>query len=137
MHQEKPRIGQVERSAQGRPAEFVDVAGNHLYVAQLQRRQDRPGPPDGRLAEVNANHPPGRAHHPRHDGKPANRTAATVDGMPALLHTDPAKGSTSHLLADLGDAQPPKILVAAIEDVTPDPLRDHVSHDRPLAVASP
>src|SRR5881394_1172730 len=74
----------------------------------------------------------GRAHHLCHDGKPPQRAAAAVDGMPALLHTDPAEGRAGHLPGGLSDAQqPPEILIAAIEDVTPDPLRDRLSHNRP------
>jgi hypothetical protein len=133
VHQEKPRISQVERAAHRGRVELMDVTGEQLHVAQLKRRHDRPGPLDGGLAEVDANDPPGRAHHLRHDGQPADRAAAAVDGMPAFGHTDPAEGSPGHLPAELGDAQqPPEILVAAVEDVTPDPLRDRVSHDRPL-----
>ena len=53
--------------------------------------------------------------------------------MPAFLHTDPAEGRTGHLLGSLSEAQqPPEILIAAIEDVAPDPLRDRFSHDQPL-----
>src|SRR5439155_21759656 len=85
-----------------------------------------------RLAEADANPPPGRAHHLRHDGQPANGATAAVDGMPAFLHTDPAEGGTGHLPGGLSDTQePPKILVAAVEDVAPDPIRDRFSHDRP------
>jgi hypothetical protein len=139
MHQEKPRISQVERSAHHGRVKLVDVTGKQLHVAQLQRRHDRPGPLDGRLAEVDANHPPGRARHLRHDGKPADRAAAAVDDMPAFLHADPAEGRTGHLPGALSDAQqPPKILIAAVENVAPDPLRDRFGHDRPsFAVASP
>ena len=117
----------------------MDVTGKQFHVAQPKRRHDRPGPLDGRLAEVDANDPPGRARHLRHDGKPANRAAAAVDGMPAFPHTDPAEGRPGHLPGGLSYAQqPPKILIAAVEDVAPDPLRDRFSHDRPLfAVASP
>src|SRR5439155_11181961 len=78
------------------------------------------------------NPPAGRAHHLRHDGKPANRAAAAVDDMPAFLHTGPAEGRPGHLPGGLSDAQqPPKILIAAIEDVAPDPLGDRFSHGRP------
>ena len=45
--------------------------------------------------------------------------------MPAFLHADPAEGRPGQLLGGLSDAQqPPKILIAAIEDVAPDPLGD-------------
>src|SRR6267154_2307592 len=75
----------------------------------------------------------GRARHLRHDGKPANRPAAAVDDMPAFLHADPAEGRTGHLPGALSDTQqPPKILITAVENVAPDPLRDRFSHDRPL-----
>jgi hypothetical protein len=47
-----------------------------------------------------------------------------------LLHTEPAERRAGHLRADLSDAkQPPKVLVTAVEDVTPDPLCDRFSHD--------
>ena len=138
VHQEKPRISQVERAVHGCRGKLVDVTSNHLHVAQLKRGHDRPGPLDGRLAEVDANDPAGRADHLRHDGKPPKRAAAAVDGMPALLHTDPAEGRAGHLPGGLSDAQqPPEILIAAIEDVTPDPLRDRFSHDRPLCRCEP
>jgi hypothetical protein len=93
--------------AHGGRAELVDVTGNQLHVAQLQRRHDRPGPLDGRLADVDANHPPGRARHLRQDGKPADRAAAAVDGMPAFPHADPAEGGPGHLPGSLGHAQQP------------------------------
>src|SRR5438045_5458 len=76
-----------------------------------------PGPLEGRLAEADAPPPPGRAHHLRHDGKPADRAAAAVDGVPAFPHADPAEGRPGHLPGGFGHAQqPPQILVAAIED---------------------
>src|SRR6266550_1487084 len=103
VHQKKPGISQVERAAHGGRVELVDVASKQLHVAQPKRRHDRPGPLDGRLAEVDANHPPGRAYHLRHDGKPANGAAAAVDDIPAFLHTDPTEGRTSHLPGDLSD----------------------------------
>jgi hypothetical protein len=132
VHQEKPRISQVERAAHGGGAKFVDVARKHLHVAQLERRHDRPGPLDGRLAEVDANHPAVRAHHLRHDGERADRAAAALNGMPAFLHADPAEGRPGHLLGGLSDAQePPKILIAAVEDVAPDPLGDRFGHGQP------
>jgi ABC-type dipeptide/oligopeptide/nickel transport system ATPase subunit len=81
----------------------VDVTGKHLHVAQLKRGHDRPGPLNGWLAEVDTNDPPSRAHHLCHDGKPANRAAAAVDGMPAFLQTDPAEGRTRLLPGDLSD----------------------------------
>src|SRR5689334_16372484 len=132
VHQEEPRISQVERPAHRGLVKIVDVTSKQLHVAQLQRRHDRPGPPDGRLAEVDADHPPGRARHLRHDGKPANRAAAAVDDMPAFLQAGPEEGRTGHLPGALSDAkQPPKILIAAVENVAPDPLRDRFGHDRP------
>src|SRR6266536_740387 len=73
-----------------------------------------------------------RARRIRHDGKPANRAAAAVDDMPAFLHADPAEGRAGHLPGALSDTQqPPKILIAAVENVAPDPLRDRFGHDRP------
>jgi hypothetical protein len=59
--------------------------------------------------------------------------------MPAFLHTCPVEGRPGHFLGSLSDAQqPPEILIAAVEDVAPDPLRDRFSHDpAPFAVASP
>src|SRR2546430_5786398 len=139
VHQEKPRISQVERSAHRGRAKLVDVTSEQLHVAQLQRRHDRPGPLDGRLAEVDADYPPGRARHLRHDGKPADRAAAAVDGMPAFLHANPAEGRPGHLPGALSDAQqPPKVLIATVEDVAPDPLRDRFGHNRlSFAVANP
>jgi hypothetical protein len=56
-------------------------------------------------AGVDANHPAGRAHHLRHDGKRADRAAAALNGMPAFLHTDPAEGRSGRLLGGLSDAQ--------------------------------
>jgi len=45
------------------------------------------------------------------------------------------RNAAGHLRAELGDAQePPKVLISAVEDVTPDPLGDCFSHARlPLA----
>ena len=40
VHQEKPRISQIERAAHSRRAKLVDVTGNQLHVAQLKRRHD-------------------------------------------------------------------------------------------------
>jgi hypothetical protein len=138
VHQEKPRISEVERAAHRRRVELVDVTSKHLHVAQLQRGHNRPGALDGWLAEVDANDPPRRAHHLCHDGKPANRAAAAVDGMPAFLHTGPAEGRTGHPLGSLSEAQqPPEIFIAAIEDVAPDPVRDRFSHDQPLCRREP
>ena len=117
VHQEKPGISQVELAAHGGRVQVVDVTSKQLHVAQPKRRHDRPGPLDCRLAEVDANHPPGRAHHLRHDGQPANGATAAVDGMPAFLHTDPAEGGTGHLPGGLSDTQePPKILEVRVEN---------------------
>jgi hypothetical protein len=138
MHQEETRVSQVERAAHSCHVKIVNVTSNDLYVAQLKRRHGRPGPLDGWLAEVDAYDPAGWAHHLRHDGKPAERAAAAVDGVPAFLHTDPVEGRAGHLPGGLSDAQqPPEILIAAIEDVAPDPIRDRFSHDRPLCRREP
>lgn len=131
MHQEKPRIRQVKRTTHRRRAQFMDVTSKQFHLAQLKRRHYRTGPLNGRLVEVDAHHSPARTHHLRQDGKPAKRAAAALDGMPAFLDSDPAEGRTRHLARGLGNAeQPPKILIAAIEDVAPDPVRDRLRHDR-------
>ena len=37
VHEEKPRVSQVERAAHRCRVELVDVTSKHLHVAQLQR----------------------------------------------------------------------------------------------------
>ena len=48
---------------------------------------------------------------------------------PAFPHTEPAERRTGHLRADLSDGQQPtEVFISAVEDVTPDPPCDCVSH---------
>src|SRR5207244_4895696 len=75
VHQEKPGISQVERSAYGGRVELVDVTSEELHVAQLKRRYDRPGPLDCRLAEVDATYTPGPPRPPPQDPQPATAAA--------------------------------------------------------------
>jgi hypothetical protein len=132
MHQEAARERQVERAAQRCCVEMVDVTKRQGNVLQAERSHDRPRPLEGGLAEVDANHPPGRAHHLRQHGKPPERAAAAVDGRPPLTDAHPAECTPSGLRGDLRQAQqPPQVLIAAIKDVTPGLLRGRFGHARP------
>ena len=129
VHQEQPRIGQIERAAQRGGIQFVEVTCDDLHVAELKGRHHLPRPLDRRRVEVDAYDPAGGPDRLRHDRKPADGAAAAVDRRPPLLHTEPAERRAGHPRADLSDAQqPPKVFVAAVEDVTPDPPCDCFSH---------
>jgi hypothetical protein len=65
VHQERPGEGKVERAVQRRHVKHVNVTGEELYVLQSKRRNHRPCALNGRLAEVNADHPPSWSHHLR------------------------------------------------------------------------
>jgi hypothetical protein len=136
MHKEESAKGQVEGAAQRGRVELVDVTNHDLHVVQLQLRRDSSGPLDSGLAEVNADHPPGWAHHLCQDWEPADRTAAAVDHIPSVLYPDPVKGSPRCLGSHLGDAQQPsQVRIAAVKDVMPDAFFNGcfrcVSHTRP------
>src|SRR5215470_2811877 len=129
VHEKEPCISQIERAAQRRRIEFVQVACDHLDVAQLKGGHYRSRPLNRRLVEINANDPPARADHLGHDRKPADGPTAAVDRIPPMLDTDPGECSAGHFRADLRDAQePPEVLISTVEDVTPDPLGGSVSH---------
>ena len=107
-----PRKGQVERAAQRRGIQVVQAACDHLHVAQLQGGHDRPGPLDGRRAEIDADDPSGGADHLRQDREPAEGAAAAVDHVPPLLDTGPAERRSGRLRDELGAAQePPEVLI--------------------------
>src|SRR5215472_4164307 len=109
----------------------MEVARDHFHVAKLKGRHHRSRTLDRRLVKIDANDPPGRACNLRHDREPADGTAAAVDPIPAFLESDPAERHAGHLCADLGNAQePPKILISAVENITPDALCDWFSHAR-------
>jgi hypothetical protein len=56
MHQEKPRISQVERSAHHGRVKLVNVTGKQRTLPSCSAA-DRPGPAGwAKLAEVDANH---------------------------------------------------------------------------------
>src|SRR5208283_940591 len=94
-----------------------------------ERRYHRPRPLDGGLAEVDADHTPGRTHHLRQYGKRADGAAAAVDGRPPCTDAHPAERALGGLPGNLSDAQQsPQVLIAAIEDVAPNLLRSHFSH---------
>ena len=60
VHQEQPRIGQIERAAQRRGIQFVKVACDHFHVAQLKGRHQSSRPLDRRHVEIDTHDPPGR-----------------------------------------------------------------------------
>ena len=112
MHQEEPRIGQIERAAQRRGIQVVQVACDYFHIAQVQGGHGRSRLLDCRLVDVDADDPSGGADHLRQDREPAEGAAATVDRVPPLLDTDPAERPAGRLCAELGDAQePPEILI--------------------------
>ena len=76
-------------------------------VIQPERRHDRPCVLNGRLAEVNADHPPGRAHHLRQDGQPADGAAPAVDHRPPRAHAHPAQRPPRVFREGLREAQQP------------------------------
>jgi hypothetical protein len=76
-----------------------------------------------------------RAYHVRHHGKPTDGAAAAFDRVPALRYADLAKCRACHPRTDFSDIQqPPKVLIAAIERLAPDPLRNAFSHTRFLVL---
>ena len=91
MRQEVPRKGQIERAAQRRGIQVVQIACDHLHVAQLKGGHGYPRPLDRRLADIDADDPSGGADHLRQDREPAKGAAAAVDHVPPLLDTDPAE----------------------------------------------
>jgi hypothetical protein len=112
VHQEEPRIGQIERAAQRRGIQLVQVARDHFHVAQLKGGHDRSRPLDRRLAGIDADYSSGEADHLRQDREPAEGAAAAVDRVPPLLDTDPAERRAGRPRAELGDAQePPEVLI--------------------------
>ena len=112
VHQEEPREGQVERAAQRRGIQVVQVARDHLHVAQLQGGHDRPGPLDRCRAGIDADDPSGGADHLRQDREPAEGAAAAVDHVPPLLDAGPAERRAGRLRGELGDArEPPEVLI--------------------------
>jgi hypothetical protein len=136
VHQEQPRIGQIERAAQRGGIQVVQVARDHLHVAQLKGGNDRSCPLNRRLADIDANDASGGADHLPHDRKAADRATAAVDRVPPLLDTKPAERCAGRLRILLGDAQqPPQILIRAVMDVTPDPLCNLFGHARLPALA--
>ena len=67
VHHEGPRKGQIERAAQRPGIQVVQIACDHLHVAQLKGGHDRSCPLDRRLADIDADDPSGRADHLRQD----------------------------------------------------------------------
>jgi hypothetical protein len=135
VHQEEPRIGQIERAAQRCWIQVVEVTRDHLDVAQPEGGRHRPRLLHRWRTEIDADDPAARPHQLRHDGEPTNRAAAAVDRMPPLLDADPAEGSVSHLRCRLRDAQQaPEVRIGAIEDVAPDPFGDRFRHAHPRTI---
>jgi hypothetical protein len=132
MHQERPREREVERPAQRLRVKLVNITGDERHVLQSECRHDRPGVLDGRLAEVNADHPAGRPHHLRQDGQPADGAAPAVDHRPPRADAHPAQCTPGVLRKGLRQAQqPPQVVIAAVQDVTPDLVRRRICHARP------
>ena len=91
VHQEGPRKGQIERAAQRRGIQVMQVPCDHFHVPQLQGGHDRSRPLDRRRADIDTDDPSGGADHLRQDRQPADGAAAAVDHVPPWLDTDPAE----------------------------------------------
>lgn len=85
--------------------QFVQVACDHLDVAQIEGGHDYLRPPGRGRVEIDADDPPGGADHFRHDRQPAYGAAAAVDRVPPSLGTDPAERRAGHLRAEFSDPQ--------------------------------
>jgi hypothetical protein len=111
------------------PIHVVDITDTNLDVVESERRGDRSSPLHRRLAEVDPNNSPLRPDHLGHDGERAKGFTSAIDHPPPWLHADLAKRCACRLGTQLGDAQQTlKVLVAAVEDITPHPLANRLAH---------
>src|SRR6266702_277404 len=86
----------------------------------------------GSLKSTPTTRPAGPAISAMTASPPIGPQPQSMTCQPSFLHADPAEGRAGHLPGALSDTQqPPKILIAAVENVAPDPLRDRFGHDRP------
>jgi len=105
MHQEQPRVGQVEWAAQCRDVDVVHVAGEDLHVVESERRDDRSRPLYRRLAKVDTDDLPTGPNQFRQDSKCANRSATALEHVPALLDTNSPERPACHVPENLGNAE--------------------------------
>ena len=129
VHQEKPGVREVECASQRLRIDVVDITDTNLDVVESERRGDRSSALHRGLAEVDPYNLPLWPDHLGHDGERTKGSTSAIDHPPPWLHADLAKRRTGRLGTQLGDAQQTlKVLVAAVEDITPDPLANRLAH---------